>query len=396
MTDPGTWNAADEQALARLLLRESRAYGVVFIDDDGRIRGWNRGAGHITGFTAADVIGQPAAMLFTPEDRARSLDEQELRIAAELGAAEDERWHVRKDGGRVWTSGVTMALRDAGGTGTSPGFIKVFRDTSHLRGRMKSLENQVQELEARQERHGYFIGSIAHELRNPLGPLRNALQVLQRRTQGLDEFEHPLRMMERQLGFLERLVEDLVDLTRAQAGKLRLSCTSVVLQQLVTEAMDAAAQQPGAGAARLQAVLPDVPLQVEVDAERMLQVLGNLLNNAIKFTPAGGRIWVTVTADQTHFLVRVSDTGKGIHPDLLARVFDAFTQAEESPTRRGDGVGLGLAVVKDIVALHQGTVEVRSEGEGKGSEFIVRIPLRQPDGSEAEPLPRAARADADG
>ena len=388
MTHRDPWEAADEHALSHLLLRNYRAHAAVFIAPNGRIRGWNAGAEYITGFSAADVMGQPASMLFTPEDRERGLAEQELRIATEVGLAEDERWHVRRDGGRTWTSGVTMPLRD--GDGQVTGFIKIFRDASHLRGRMKALENEVQECAARQARQQYFVSSIAHELRNPLAPLKNALQVLQRGAQPApEEVRQPLRMMDRQLGFLERLVEDLVDLTRVQTGKLHLACSDVVLQQLVTDAVEIARQAPRAQTINLQTVLPAVPLHVEVDAERMLQVLGNLLNNAIKFTPAGGSIWVTVTADQTHFLVLVKDTGEGIRPELLTRVFDAFTQANETRTGRGDGVGLGLAVVKEIVTLHKGTVEVRSEGEGKGSEFIVRVPLRQPEGSGLEPLPRS-------
>lgn len=392
MTEPKSWQDDDERALCQLLLRDSKLHGVMFIGPDGRIRGWNAGAEHINGFSAQDVIGQTAGMIFTPEDQQRGLAEQELRIAREVGAAEDERWHVRKDGGRIWTSGITMPLRD--GSGNITGFIKLFRDASHLRGRIKALENAVQECSVRQAQHEYFVGSIAHELRNPLAPLKSALQVLQVHARQADALQPPLRMMDRQLGFLERLVEDLVDLTRVQTGKLRLEYAEVVLQELVHEAIVVARQHPAFGHISLQSVFPDVPLVVEVDAERLLQVLGNLLNNAVKFSHGRGNIWVSVTADHTHFLVLVKDTGRGIAPDMLTRVFDAFTQADQGSSHRGDGVGLGLAVVKEIVTLHKGTVEVRSEGHGKGSEFIVRIPLRRPCGSEREPLPRPGRDDS--
>jgi two-component system CheB/CheR fusion protein len=136
----------------------------------------------------------------------------------------------------------------------------------------------------------------------------------------------------------------------------------------------------------LKAVLSAVPVQVEVDPDRMHQVIVNLLNNAIKFTPNGGSVVLLANVDQSHFLVQVKDTGKGIGPHLLPRIFDMFTQAEGAGSHRGEGLGVGLALVKQIVSLHQGSVEVRSEGKGKGSEFIVRIPLRQPRGPGPEPL----------
>ena len=386
MSDPGGWSDSDERALCEVLLRQSTAQGIVVIDAEGRIRHCSRGAEHINGFGAAELAGQPAAVLFTPEDRERGIAEQELRIAAETGVAEDERWHVRKDGGRTWTSGITVPMRDHAGRLT--GFVKVFRDATPLRGRMKALENALHECGGRQARNDYFVGSIAHELRNPLGPLKNGLQVLQRQAGGNEAYERPLRMMDRQLGFLERLVEDLVDLTRVQTGKLRLAYAGHLLQSLVAEAVDLARHRASARGIELQTVLPPVPLTVEIDAERLLQVLSNLLNNAVKFTPEGGTVWISATADQTHFLVRVKDTGIGIAPDLLTRVFDAFTQADDARSGRGEGIGLGLAVVKEIVALHHGSVEVRSEGVGKGSEFIVRVPLRPACDGCLEPLRR--------
>ena len=391
MAERMDWDEADERALARLLLGHSITFGVIFIGPEGRVRGWGRGAEHLTGFRAGQVIGQPAAMLFTQQDQARGLPEQELRIAREVGVAEDERWHVRSDGGRSWTSGVTLPLRDA--TGALTGFVKIFRDATHLGTRIQALENQVEACATQAARHDYFVSSIAHELRNPLGPLKNGLQLLQRQVGGAAGWERPVQVMERQLGFLERLVEDLVDLTRVQTGKLRLAFGEVDLQQLVSDAVDAARQRAQAKGLLLQAVLPAVPLVVEVDGERMQQVLSNLINNAIKFTPAGGHVWASVTADQTHFLVLVKDTGQGIHPDLLARVFDAFTQADDSGARRDAGVGIGLAVVKEIVALHRGTIEVRSEGEGKGAEFIVRIPLRRRCDASQQDRPVAATLD---
>jgi signal transduction histidine kinase len=188
--------------------------------------------------------------------------------------------------------------------------------------------------------------------------------------------EPSLQMLDRQVRLMQRLVEDLVDLTRARVGKLRVEHQRVVIQSLIREAVADVGKLAAAAAVELEAVLPEAPVEADIDAARLHQVVVNLLNNALKFTPPGGRVWITATTDQTHFLITVKDTGRGIPKDLLPVLFDAFTQAEGANSSRGAGLGLGLSVVKEIVNLHRGTVEVRSEGEGKGAEFSVRIPLR--------------------
>jgi two-component system CheB/CheR fusion protein len=195
-------------------------------------------------------------------------------------------------------------------------------------------------------------------------------------------------IVRRQIDLLNRLVEDLIDQARVRAGKLRLEYTQMPLQHMLRDAIAAVAPQAKANGITLRASCPEVALPVEVDEGRLHQVLVNLIGNAIKYTPAGGDVWVTGTADQTHFLVKVRDNGQGIDAELLPKVFDAFTQADDASTARGSGLGLGLALAKQLVTLHQGTIEARSDGPDKGSEFIVRIPLRRPQGETREPLPR--------
>ncbi len=377
-----SWQTSDGDALVDLLLRRSENHGVVFIDPDGRIRGWSHGACALTGFTDAETVGQSSAMLFTPEDRARGLDRHELDTARAVGTAEDERWHLRRDGSRFWSSGITMPLRSA--TDEVTGFVKIFRDGTHLRARMKYLENVLQEDRETRAQQDLFLGTLAHELRNPLMPLKTAVHLIRTQSGSDSRLEPSLRLMDRQLVFLERLVEDLVDLARVHAGKMRVVYQRVELQRVLNDALEACRGKAAEGGVQLQAVLPPVPLAVEVDPERLNQVVVNLLTNALKFTPAGGQVWLTATADRTHFLVFVRDTGLGIGPDLLPRIFDMFTQAPGADSHRGAGLGIGLALVKEVVSLHQGTVEVRSGGEGKGSEFIVRMPLARPQGSEPE------------
>lgn len=377
----------DARMFTELMLCRSRQHGVIFLGRDGRIRGWNQGASFITGYAASEVVGRSVSLLFSAEDRERQLDAHELNTARAVGAAEDERWHVRKDGSKFWSTGITLPLGEK--DGEIAGFVKIFRDATHLRTRMKYLENVVQECNAHQTERETFIGTIAHELRNPLAPLKTALTLMERLPDPTGRAATPLKIMDRQLAFLVRLVEDLVDLTRVHTGKLSLAYGVITLQNLLNEVIDSCRGAAAEAGVSLHAVLPSVPMEVEVDEERLNQVIVNLLNNAIKFTQRGGGVWLTCTADQTHFLVYVKDNGRGISRELLPKIFDIFTQAHDAHSRRGAGLGIGLAVVKEVVSLHEGTIEVRSEGEGKGAEFIVRIPLRKPRGSQPEPaLPR--------
>ena len=368
-----SWHDEDARAFSELILCHTRQVGLVMYDIAGEITGWNRGAYFITGFADRDVMGQPLAMLFVPEDRALRLAEHERNTARTVGVAEDERWHLRKDGSRFWSTGMSVPICRQGAEVT--GFVKIFRDATHLRTRMSYLENRVRECEQGQLERDRFVGTIAHELRNPLAPLGNAVQYLGATPDDPVGQSHALEVMRRQLAHLERLVEDLVDLTRVRHGKMSVACQAVVLQELLGEALENCRDQAARQGVALLHVFPSMAIETELDPQRMMQVVTNLLNNAIKFTPPGGQVWLTCTTDQSHFMVQVKDSGKGIDARMLPRIFEAFTQAGERDSRRGAGLGIGLAVVKEIVSLHQGTVEVRSEGPGKGSEFVVRIPL---------------------
>jgi PAS domain S-box-containing protein len=379
------WNPAQADAFVRLMLGNNQQYGVAFYDAELRITGWCGAAYAITGWTAAETLGQPLSMLFVPEDRVRRLDEHEGNTARLTGIMEDERWHLRKDGLRFWSSGLSLAMR--GEHGETAGFVKLFRDVTHLRVRMRYLENVQQQLNARQHEQNMFIGTIAHEMRNPLSPLKTALELLERQLGDEPRHAQPLAIMGRQLGFIERLVEDLVDQTRVQTGKMRIAYARVVLQELLFEALDGCRSAAESKGVAMHQLMPPVPIEVEADSRRLLQVIVNLLNNAIKYTHAGGSVWLSATVDQTHFIVSVADDGQGICPALLPRIFDMFTQADPGHAERGAGLGIGLSVVKEIVSLHQGPIEVRSQGDGKGSEFKVRIPQRrgQEVGSELSP-----------
>jgi PAS domain S-box-containing protein len=364
-----------EHRFANLVLHRAGGHAVIAMDREGVIRGWSSGASYITGFEPREAIGLPLRVLFTPEDRELGLPEQELRAASVVGSVQDERWHLRRDGSRFWASGLTYADRDTAGELT--GFFKLFRDATHLRTRMKYLENIVADCAARETERDTFVGTIAHELRNPLQPIKTVLAILKASPDSAGRHGESLKVLDRQLQFLERLVEDLVDLTRASVGKLRVERRQVVVQTVIAEALaDCTAIAEGAGV-RLHALLPGQPLLAEVDAGRLEQVVINLVSNGVKFTPPGGNVWVSCTADHSHLLIGVKDDGRGIPHDLLPHIFEAFTQARDVSSARGSGLGIGLSVVKEIAAQHGGSVDVRSEGPGKGAEFTVRIPLGQ-------------------
>jgi PAS domain S-box-containing protein len=372
----GLPNNEQANAFTHAMLHDTQEFGVLFFDAELRITGWNNGAHSITGWTAGEVLGQPTAMLFLPEDRRNQMDVHEANLARVIGIALDERWHIRRDTARFWSSGASFPLK--GTDGRVGGFVKVFRDTTHLRTRMQYLENLVQEADIQKGEKNVFIGTIAHEMRNPLSPLKTAVELMKRSPGDNARHAHLIAIIDRQISFLDRLVEDLVDLTRVQTGKLSIAYENVVLQECLFEALHSCREAAAAKGLVIHDVMPPVPIHVDVDSRRLQQVVLNLLNNAIKYTPAGGSIWLTATVDQTHFICYVKDNGQGIGDGLLPRIFEVFTQADNHHASRGDGLGIGLAVVKEIVALHKGNIEVRSDGEDKGSEFIIRIPLRRP------------------
>lgn len=383
------WNETEARALVRALL-DSGEFGVILLAPDGVVRRWSLGACKILGYGESEIVGRPFDTIFTEEDLARGAHLQELRAAREVGISQDERWHVRKDGARVWATGATLPWRaepDGSQVRLAPrgegpidpdGFVKIVRDATHLRVRIGYLENEVREAMARHAQTALFIGTTAHELRNPLAPLKGSHYLLKSMSAGLPQMQHPLEVIERQIASLERLVEDLVDLTRANAGTLSLAYERVALQDVVAEAQEVCGVAAAAKAIDLQLIVPDTPVHAEVDRDRLRQVFVNLFTNAIKFSNPGGKVWVTLTVEDSHFLLMVRDHGRGIGPELLPRVFDAFTRASAADSRRGAGMGLGLVVVKEIVNAHLGTVEVRSDGEGLGSEFMVRMPLKRP------------------
>ncbi len=237
-------------------------------------------------------------------------------------------------------------------------------------------QKKHQHLQEANRKKDEFLAMLAHELRNPLAPIRNALHIVQMRGQ---ERRTPVRqaweMIERQVESLVRLVDDLLDVSRISRGKINLIKQMVDMATIVAHAVESSRPLIDARMHDLQVTLPNGPIPVNADVTRMAQVLLNLLNNAAKYTPERGRIYLDVEKTPSEVTIRVRDNGVGIPADLLPRMFDLFTQAERTLDRAEGGLGIGLTLVRRLTELHEGAVEAHSEGPGRGSEFVVRLPL---------------------
>jgi CheY-like chemotaxis protein len=216
---------------------------------------------------------------------------------------------------------------------------------------------------------------LAHELRNPLAPIRHAVQIL--RLPGADAHvvTSASEMMERQVGQMVRLVDDLLDVSRISQGKIELRRGRVGLASIVNHAVEASRMMYKNMHHELTAALPPQPIYLNADPTRLAQVVGNVLNNACKFTDKGGRIWLTVEREGDQAVIRIRDSGIGIAADQLPRIFDMLVQVDTSLERSVSGLGIGLSLVKSLVEMHGGTVEVHSAGTGQGSEFVLRLPI---------------------
>jgi PAS domain S-box-containing protein len=242
--------------------------------------------------------------------------------------------------------------------------------TRDITGR-KRAEEALREADRRKDE---FLASLAHELRNPLAPLRNAVAILQRGPP-VDAIPPVVGMMDRQLAHLVRLVDDLLDVSRVSQGKITLRPEPLDLREVAGVAVETSRPAVETHHHALQVYLPDAPLPVVGDRVRLVQVLTNLLNNAAKYTPDGGRIELSTWRDGTFVVVQVTDTGVGIPADMLPRVFDLFTQVGRSLDRAQGGLGIGLSLVQKLVGMHGGTVTAESPGPGLGSTFSIRLPV---------------------
>jgi signal transduction histidine kinase len=261
---------------------------------------------------------------------------------------------------------------------------KLLSETVHASGDLsqaeaiRDLQRRTDELAGAERRKDQFLAMLAHELRNPLAPIRNAVELMRQVETGDPSFQPSREMVERQVKHLARLVDDLLDVSRINQGSIRLRKEAVDLGAVVQRAIEATRSLIDGRGHELTVQLPTDPVRLEADPTRLEQVIANLLNNAAKYTMPGGHIRVQAAQEGNEAVVRVGDNGIGVPPDVLDRVFEPFVQSEGSLARSEGGLGIGLTLVRSLVEMHGGRVEAHSPGLGQGSEFVVRLPARAP------------------
>jgi signal transduction histidine kinase/ActR/RegA family two-component response regulator len=267
--------------------------------------------------------------------------------------------------------------------------VQARRRQYELRDRIAELQRAQEALREADRRKDEFLATLAHELRNPLAPLRNALELMKQARADSKQMDNARAMMERQVRQMVRLVEDLLDVSRITRNKLELRTRRLDLRSVIEHAVEASRPLFDQAGHTLTVTLPDDPVFLDGDPVRLAQVLGNLLTNACKYTEAGGHVWLTVARSGSEVAVSVRDSGVGIPPEMLPRVFDLFTQVDRSLERSWGGLGIGLSLVKRLVEMHAGTVTARSDGHGRGSDFEIRLPVSSGDGPVTRPASRA-------
>lgn len=386
----------------RALLDGVRDYAIFTLDPAGRITSWHQGAARMQGHPAEEAIGMPVEALYTPEDVAAGRPQEERRAAAERGEYASDCIRQRRDGSRFEAAMVLSALR--GPRDELIGYLMLIQDITVRRQIEREREQSLAEAQAARlaaERasriKGEFLATLSHELRTPLAAILGWAHVLERGNLDTSTLQHGLQAISRNARLQVRLIEDLLDMNRIESGQLRLDRQRIDLGSVVASAIDAALPAASNRQIGLKAAFSAGLVEVLGDAARLQQVVGNLLNNAIKFSAEGEEVQVSLKAEDGRAVITVRDTGQGIEPEFSARLFEPFQQQDPGTSRRYGGLGIGLSIVRHLVQLHEGSVWAHSAGSGQGATFTVVLPVLEPaaDPSVAT-APVPARAPASG
>jgi PAS domain S-box-containing protein len=357
----------DRLAMQTLLaaIVESSDDAIVGKTPDGIILAWNKAAERLFGYTASEAVGQPVTLLIPPE---RHAEEQDIlaRIARGERVIRFETVRVTKDGRRFDASLTISPILDA--SGHILGASKVARDISA----QKQAEYELREADRRKDE---FLATLAHELRNPLAPIRNSLSLLEAAGRSDAVVGRVRGILERQVGHMVRLVDDLMEMSRITRGTIELRRERLDLAEAIRSALETSEPLIQRAGLRLTQELPPEPMFVDADPVRLTQIISNLLNNAAKYSHPSKEVLLSARREQREAVVSVRDSGVGIPAGMLERVFDMFTQVPGAGRGGQSGLGIGLTLVRSLVQMHGGSIVATSDGPGKGSAFTFRLPL---------------------
>jgi PAS domain S-box-containing protein len=334
-------------------------------DTLGNVTWYNQRWLDYTGLSFDEMKGWDWRKVQHPDHLARVV--ARVNQSAETGEPWEDTFPLRgKDGEYHWFLSRAVPIRNEAGE-----IVCWFGTNTDVTERIR-MEEALRDADRRKDE---FLAVLAHELRNPLAPIRNSLHILRMTAEQDPAAERVSEMLERQVNHMVRLVDDLMEVSRITRGKIELRKESIEVAAIIRTAVETSRPLIDAAGHNLALALPPEPLVLEGDPMRLAQVVANLLNNAAKYTEAGGQIWLTVRREAGAVAISVRDTGAGIPPDMLPRVFDLFTQVDRHANRAQGGLGIGLALVKSLVEMHGGSVKAHSEGTGQGCEFVVCLPL---------------------
>ena len=355
------------------LLVEELPHAAATLTGEGNVIYCNRAFAHMIGLPLAGLLGRPLQDYVALHSRSEF--ERMLRQGP-MSDPEGELIMERADGEAV-SGYFQMRCLHEGALGLCLVLTDVTRERHYdeLKHTQEALRSAVERLNEADRRKDEFIATLSHELRNPLAPIRNAVQILKLAPLPTPELEWSRDVIERQVDALAHILEDLFDISRISRGRLELRRERILLSQVIEAALETSRPMIEAAGHELTVSLPQEPIELDADPIRLSQVFSNLLNNAAKYTDEHGRVSLTATPEEGHVVVAVKDNGIGIAPEMLSRVFEIFSQSPRTLDRSQGGLGIGLSLVRGIVALHNGSIEARSQGSGRGSEFIVRLPV---------------------
>jgi PAS domain S-box-containing protein len=364
-----TSRAFDTNRLAAIV--DSSDDAIISKDLNGIVTSWNRGAERMFGYTAQEMIGRSIRTII-PADRQTEEDDVLSRIRNGIRVEHFETIRLRKDGTTIPISLSVSPVRDA--RGKIVGASKIARDISGLKQAQEQTAYAYEQMQIASRMKDEFLATLSHELRTPLNAIVGYARMLRSGTVPEERITQALEVIDRNATALTQIVEDVLDVSRIISGKVRLNLRQLEVSGVLMASIDTV--RPGAETkgVELQSDVESVG-RISGDPDRLQQVFWNLLSNAVKFTPRGGCVTVQLAQAGSNVDITVSDTGIGITPEFLPHIFERFRQAESGTTRRHGGLGLGLAIARNIVEMHGGTIEAESAGVGKGSTFRVSLPL---------------------